>query len=104
MHGLGNDFVIFDNIKNPTIHQPDFVQRISNRRIGVGCDQFIIIENTNIKENFKVKMYNSDGSETGACGNGVRCVADYLMKKENIDKFYICKLRKNRVFFQKRSD
>ena len=89
MHGLGNDFIIFDNIQNPIIHQPDFVQRMSNRRIGVGCDQLIIIENTSIKENFKVKMYNSDGSETGACGNGVRCVADYLMKKENIDNLYI---------------
>ena len=55
---------------------------MSNRRIGVGCDQLMIIENTSIKENFKVKMYNSDGSETGACGNGVRCIADYLMKKE----------------------
>ncbi|WP_443643490.1 diaminopimelate epimerase [Candidatus Levibacter sp. Uisw_134_01] len=89
MHGLGNDFIIFDNIKNPIIHQPDFVQQMSNRRIGVGCDQLMIIENTSIKENFKVKMYNSDGSETGACGNGVRCIADYLMKKENIDNLYI---------------
>ena len=89
MHGLGNDFIIFDNIKNSIIHQPDFVPRMSNRRIGVGCDQLMIIENTSIKENFKVKMFNSDGSETGACGNGVRCVADYLMKKENIDNLYI---------------
>ena len=89
MHGLGNDFIIFDNIKNPIIHQPDFVQRMSNRRIGVGCDQLMTIQNTSIKENFKVKMYNSDGSETGACGNGVRCIADYLMKKEKIDNLYI---------------
>ena len=80
MHGLGNDFIIFDNIKNAIIHQPDFVQRMSNRRIGVGCDQLMIIENSSIKENFKVKMFNSDGSETGACGNGVRCVADFLME------------------------
>ena len=49
MHGLGNDFIIFDNIQNPIIHQPDFVQRMSNRRIGVGCDQLIIIENTSMK-------------------------------------------------------
>ena len=89
MHGLGNDFIIFDNIKNPIIHQLNFVQKISNRRIGIGCDQLIIIENTNLKENFKVKIYNSDGSETGACGNGVRCVADYLMNKANIDSLYI---------------
>ena len=46
MHGLGNDFIIFDNIKSAIILQPDFVQRMSNRRIGVGCDQLMIIENT----------------------------------------------------------
>ena len=45
----------------------------------------MMIENTSKKDNFKIKMYNSDGSETGACGNGVRCVADYIMNKENIE-------------------
>ena len=89
MHGLGNDFIIFDNIKNAIIHQPDFVQRMSNRRIGVGCDQLIIIEDTSIKENFKVKMYNSDGSETGEFGMGGRCVAEYLMREENVDDLYM---------------
>ncbi len=47
----------------------------------------MIIEDTQIPENFKIKMYNSDGLETGACGNGSRCVADYLMKKDNINSF-----------------
>ena len=89
MHGLGNDFIIFDNINNPTIYEVNFIKKISNRRVGIGCDQILIIENTNVKEKFKVKMFNSDGSETGACGNGTRCVADYLMKKENIDNIYI---------------
>ena len=89
MHGLGNDFIIFDNIDNSIIYDISFIKKISNRRIGIGCDQIISIENTDIKANFKVKMYNSDGSETGACGNGTRCVADYLMKKENIDILYI---------------
>ena len=89
MHGLGNDFIIFDNIDNSIIYESNFIKKISNRRIGIGCDQILIIENTDVKENFKVKMYNSDGSETGACGNGVRCVADFLMEKENIDNLYI---------------
>ena len=105
MHGLGNDFIIFDNIDNSIIYEANFIKKISNRRIGIGCDQILIIENTDVKENFKVKMYNSDGSETGACGNGTRCVADYLMKKENIDNLYIetisgklkCNQHKNNV-------
>ena len=89
MHGLGNDFIIFDNIKNSIIYDSKFINKISNRHIGIGCDQVMIIENTNIPENFKVKMYNSDGSETGACGNGTRCVADYLMKKYNLKSLTI---------------
>ncbi len=89
MHGLGNDFVIFDNIDNPIIYEANFIKKISNRRIGIGCDQILIIKNTFLKENFKLKMYNADGSETGACGNGTRCVADYLMKKENIDSVHL---------------
>jgi len=84
MHSLGNDFIIFDNQRNSQIHDKKFLQKISNRRFGIGCDQVMIIEDTPVPENFKVKMYNSDGSETGACGNGTRCVADYLMERDNI--------------------
>ena len=89
MHGLGNDFIIFDNIDSPKIHDTKFINKISNRRLGIGCDQVMIIENTEEPENFKVKIYNSDGSETGACGNGTRCVADYLMKKKDINSLTI---------------
>ena len=84
MHGLGNDFIIFDNIDNPIIHDAKFINKICNRRLGIGCDQVLIIEDILESQNFKVTMYNSDGSETGACGNGTRCVADYLMKRDNL--------------------
>ena len=83
MHGLGNDFIIFDNVKNSIIYDSKFIKKISNRRIGIGCDQVLIIEDTNNPENFEVKIYNSDGSETGACGNGTRCVAELLGKEKN---------------------
>ena len=43
MHGLGNDFIIFDNKKNNKIHDKNFLQKISDRRFGVGCDQIMII-------------------------------------------------------------
>ena len=89
MHGLGNDFIIFDNVDNPIIHDAKFINKISNRRLGIGCDQVLTIENTDIHENFRVKMYNSNGSETGACGNGTRCVADYLMKRDNLHSLNI---------------
>ena len=89
MHGLGNDFIIFDNIKNLIVHDTEFIKKISNRRLGIGCDQVLIIENTPKPGNFRVTMYNSDGSETGACGNGTRCVADYLMKRDNLNSLNI---------------
>ena len=85
MHGLGNDFIIFDNIKNSIISDKNFIRQIGNRRLGIGCDQLMMIENTSKKDNFRIKMYNSDGSETGACGNGTRCVADYIMNKEKLN-------------------
>ena len=89
MHGLGNDFIIFDNIKDLIIHDIKFIKKISNRRLGIGCDQVLIIEDTLKSDNFKITMYNSDGSETGACGNGTRCVADYLMKRDNLHSLNI---------------
>tara|TARA_B100000963_G_scaffold166823_1_gene144810 strand:- start:207 stop:998 length:792 start_codon:yes stop_codon:yes gene_type:complete len=103
MHGLGNDFIIFDNIDNPIIHHSEFINKISNRRFGIGCDQVLIIENTDISENFKIKMYNSNGSETGACGNGTRCVADYLMKKNDINSLTIKSIN-NELFCSKNGD
>ena len=89
MHGLGNDFIIFDNVKNSIIYDSKFIKKISNRRIGIGCDQVLIIEDTNNPENFEVKIYNSDGSETGACGNGVRCIASHLMQKDSHERIFI---------------
>ena len=89
MHGLGNDFIIFDNITDPIISDTTFLKRIGDRRFGVGCDQIMIIKNTAKKENYKIKIYNCDGTETGACGNGTRCVADYIMKKENLNTISI---------------
>ena len=78
MHGLGNDFIIFDNQNNPKINDANFLRKISDRRFGIGCDQVMIIEDTSNPENFKISMYNSDGTETGACGNGSRCGSQLL--------------------------
>ena len=82
MHGLGNDFVIIDNIENvDEIKNKEILKKIGSRNFGVGCDQILIIESNNY-ENAEVSIFNNDGSEAGACGNGVRCVAFYLMNKK----------------------
>ena len=82
MHGLGNDFVIIENSEDlVTIKKKNF-KKIGSRNFGVGCDQILIIESNDYK-NAEVTIFNNDGSEAGACGNGVRCVASYLMDKKN---------------------
>ena len=89
MHGLGNDFVIIDNVENlDEIKNKEIIKNIGSRNFGVGCDQILIIESNN-NENAEVSIFNNDGSEAGACGNGVRCVAFYLMNKINTNKIKI---------------
>ncbi len=84
MHGLGNDFVIMLEDKIPTtIGIGDFTSRISDRRCGIGCDQFITYK---IINNNKVKMgiYNQDGSKALACGNASRCLSKMLFDTKGI--------------------
>lgn len=76
MHGLGNDFVIFDARKEPIYLSPRLIQRISDRRLGVGCDQVLLMQrNINDQADVFLEIFNADGSVGGACGNGNRCVA-----------------------------
>lgn len=77
MHGLGNDFVVIDSTKNQYVINKESVQKISDRRLGIGCDQLIEMKHSE-KEDIFMKIYNSDGSEAEACGNAARCVAGLL--------------------------
>ena len=85
MHGLGNDFVIVDARETKYSFTSDAVQQISDRHEGVGCDQFVLIEQSDREDCF-VRFYNSDGSQSGACGNATRCVAWLIMQEKNITK------------------
>ena len=79
MDGLGNDFVIIDQRKNQIKLTKDQIKKICNRNF-IGCDQLIFIKK-NLKIDASLEFYNSDGSTSGACGNGTRCVA-YLLSRE----------------------
>ena len=83
MDGLGNDFIIIDQRNNNLNLSKDQIIKICDRNY-IGCDQLIFIEK-NEKKDAGLEFYNSDGSISGACGNGTRCVAD-LLSKENNDK------------------
>ena len=83
MDGLGNDFVIIDQRTHNIELTKDQIVKICDRNF-IGCDQFIIIKK-NSELDASLEFYNSDGSVSGACGNGTRCVA-YLLSKENNKK------------------
>ena len=84
MDGLGNDFVIIDRRKNDVNLSKEEIIKIGNRN-NIGFDQIIFIEK-DIKGAFPITIYNPDGIEVGACGNGSRCIA-YLISKENNQRF-----------------
>lgn len=75
MHGLGNDFVVLDAREDalPAISD-GFASRIADRREGIGCDQLIVLEPSET-DDFRMRIFNSDGGEVEACGNASRAVA-----------------------------
>jgi diaminopimelate epimerase len=73
MHGLGNDFVIVDAREQPIDVSPALAKTIADRRIGVGCDQLIVLEPSE-RADLRMRIWNSDGGEVESCGNATRCV------------------------------
>lgn len=84
MHGLGNDFIIVDERAMQSSLNREKIAAISNRFTGIGCDQFIILNDSKIAD-IRMQIYNSDGSEVGACGNASRCVVALLGKDISIE-------------------
>ena len=80
MDGLGNDFVIIDNREEIINLSKKQIIKICDRNF-IGCDQLILIQNSKTSD-ASLNFFNSDGGESGACGNGTRCVAD-LLSREN---------------------
>ncbi len=90
MHGLGNDFVVFDARRRALDLSADQVRAIANRHTGVGWDQLIIMEppRKGAADVF-MRIRNADGSEVEACGNATRCVASVVMKERGADAVVI---------------
>jgi diaminopimelate epimerase len=87
MHGLGNDFVVIDNLHGQINLDSDMVRLIANRRMGIGCDQVLLFQKCNdTSADFVFKFYNTDGSEAAQCGNGVRCLGRFLVENAIVDK------------------
>jgi diaminopimelate epimerase len=88
MHGLGNDFVVLDARGGGARLSEDAVRAVGDRRRGVGFDQLLTIEPSTRGDAF-MRIHNPDGSESGACGNGTRCVAALLMDESGRDSLTI---------------
>ena len=79
MHGLGNDFVVIDARAGNAPDQAAIV-RMADRHLGIGCDQVLVLGEAEDKNaDLFMRIYNPDGSEAQACGNGTRCVARLFM-------------------------
>ncbi len=81
MHGLGNDFVIIDRRKKSVKINEHIIKKLSDRKTGAGCDQIITIDKSlSSVVDAKIKIFNPNGDQAEACGNGTRCVAKILFK------------------------
>ena len=88
MHGLGNDYVYMDAINQKIENRSELAKFVSDRHFGIGSDGLILICPSE-KADFRMQMFNQDGSEAEMCGNGIRCVGKFvydkgLTNKENI--------------------
>ena len=80
MHGLGNDYVYIDAINQNIENESSLAQFVSDRHFGIGSDGLILICKSEVAD-FKMRMFNSDGSEAEMCGNGIRCVGKFVYDK-----------------------
>jgi diaminopimelate epimerase len=79
MHGLGNDFVVLDGVRQTLELSEERIRTLADRHFGVGCDQVLVVEPAaRPGTDFLYRVFNADGSEAGQCGNGARCLAQFV--------------------------
>jgi len=87
MHGAGNDFIVINQLKKNYNLTAKEIKLLSNRRLGIGFDQLLIVEKTALVDaDFKYRIFNADGNEVEQCGNGARCFLLFLKNSGISDK------------------
>ncbi|MEY6433702.1 diaminopimelate epimerase [Thioalkalicoccus limnaeus] len=87
MHGLGNDFVVLDGLRQTLEPSPEWIRMLADRHFGIGCDQVLIVEQPRAQgTDFHYRIFNADGGEVGQCGNGARCFARFVRDQGLTDK------------------
>lgn len=94
MHGLGNDFMVLDGIRQPLPKEdaplpPATLRRLADRHFGIGFDQLLVVQPARGDADFRYRIFNADGSEVGQCGNGARCFARFVREEGLTDKHAI---------------
>lgn len=85
MHGAGNDYIYIDAQKEKVDNPSLLAQKLSNRHFGIGSDGLVLIHPSSVAD-FRMQMFNSDGSEAEMCGNAIRCVAKFVYDKNMTTK------------------
>jgi diaminopimelate epimerase len=87
MHGLGNDFVVLDGLRQQLSLTPEQLRYLADRHFGVGCDQILLVEApTRADTDFRYRIFNADGGEVEQCGNGARCFVRFVHEQGLTDK------------------
>lgn len=87
MHGAGNDFVMINAYERPFSLNRDQIRFLCDRRLGVGCDQLLVVEKSALPGvDFRYRIFNQDGGEVEMCGNGARCFAVFVRQEGLTDK------------------
>lgn len=87
MHGLGNDFLVLDNVTQNVYLSNEQIKQLADRNFGVGFDQVLVVEPPYDPDlDFHYRIFNADGSEVGQCGNGARCFAKFVRLKNLTNK------------------
>lgn len=102
MHGLGNDFVIFDARLGENPVTPALARALGDRHTGVGFDQLAVIRPAKVAD-FMLEFWNADGSMAGACGNATRCVSDWVMKQSGKTEVTL-QTQRGMLFARRRAD
>jgi len=86
MHGLGNDFVVFDARDSAIAITPAQARGIADRRFGIGCDTVVLIGPGGAEADASLRFFNADGGEVESCGNATRCIARLLMDERGLSR------------------
>jgi len=87
MHGLGNDFVVLDGVRQQVSLSPEQLVYLADRHFGVGCDQILLVETPSQPGvDFRYRIFNADGGEVEQCGNGARCFVRFVHDQGLTDK------------------